>query len=405
MMKSKQMVKWKPIHPFPARMAPEIAVKALQKLEDGQVVVDPMAGSGTVLSHAALGGFTPYGFDLDPLAILITKVATKKANIKRIESLYLDLIRRAKSLKYSDIYLPWIDDDAETKEFIRYWFGKRQIVALRKIAFALSELKSEKNRCHEVDILRLALSRIIITKKVGASLAWDISHSRPHKKKGENDFDVFEGYNKSIRGLTKLLVGNTSIKVEGKIKRSDARFLSTLPKNFADAVITSPPYLNAIDYMRGHKFSLVWLGYSISSLRQIRSVTIGVERKIEQKYEVDKNINTIYLSAVKSKNMLNKHQGMVRKYIKDSIDLMAEISRILKPGSKATLVVGNSTLNGCYILNSTIYRDAGKLCGLKVLHSKTREIPVNKRYLPIGNGKKNALNKRMKEEVILTFVK
>ena len=35
------------IHPFPARMAPELALQSLGLLESG-VVLDPMTGSGTV---------------------------------------------------------------------------------------------------------------------------------------------------------------------------------------------------------------------------------------------------------------------------------------------------------------------------------------------------------------------
>ena len=47
--------------------------------------------------------------------------------------------------------------------------------------------------------LKLAISRTIITKKVGASLAWDVSHSRPHKVKTDNDYDVLAGF--GVRGL------------------------------------------------------------------------------------------------------------------------------------------------------------------------------------------------------------
>ncbi len=43
-------------------------------------------------------------------------------------------------------------------------------------------------------------------------------------------------------------------------------------------IVTSPPYAsNAIDYMRAHKFSLVWMGFSVDDLGQRRSRTIGGE--------------------------------------------------------------------------------------------------------------------------------
>jgi len=45
-----------------------------------------------------------------------------------------------------------------------------------------------------------------------------------------------------------------------------------------DFVLTSSPYANAIDYMRSHKFSLVWMGLSVSKLAMIRGQMVGAER-------------------------------------------------------------------------------------------------------------------------------
>lgn len=64
------------IHPFPARMAADIALDELVALPSGSVVLDPMAGSGTVLRVAADLGHRALGFDVDPLAVLMTKVWT-----------------------------------------------------------------------------------------------------------------------------------------------------------------------------------------------------------------------------------------------------------------------------------------------------------------------------------------
>ena len=36
------------IHPFPARMAPELASRSIEAVPDGGLVLDPMCGSGTV---------------------------------------------------------------------------------------------------------------------------------------------------------------------------------------------------------------------------------------------------------------------------------------------------------------------------------------------------------------------
>ena len=121
---------------------------------------------------------------------------------------------------------------------------------------------------HELDILRVALSRIIITKNQGASLARDTSHSRPHLVALESDYGVWAGFERSVHQIQNILEQSPPAgSVE--IVRGDSRALD-LANSSVDLVLTSPPYLNAIDYMRGHRMSLVWLGHSLRTLRMIR---------------------------------------------------------------------------------------------------------------------------------------
>ncbi len=393
--------KQKYIHPFPARMAPEIAIKALEDLRPGDIILDPMSGSGTVLHHAAVNGFAPIGFDLDPLAVLMSRVNTSKVDSTKLRQLLDDVLFEIKETRLNEINLPWIDDDEETQAFIKFWFARKQINDLRKVSFVLSNYKRKYKNSIEVDALRIALSRIIITKKVGASLAWDISHSRPHKVKEENDYDVIDGFRKSGESIARYLE-TYEIKTKSEIKVGDARNLKDLQDQSVDKVITSPPYLNAIDYMRGNKFSLIWLGYSIGELRSVRSNSIGAERKLENSEQL--NIDEIYKSIFGKLSLENKHTSMIKRYINDSILLMSEIARVLKKGKRATLVVGNSILKGSYIDNSEVFNFAGQLFGLELIKSQKREIPLNKRYLPVPKNDSNSLSKRMKHEVIMTFI-
>src|SRR5277367_1893164 len=67
-----QFAKLRPVHPFPARMAPEIALSGLQSHRKLKVL-DPMSGSGTSIVLAKLLGHDAIGYDQDPLAILIAK--------------------------------------------------------------------------------------------------------------------------------------------------------------------------------------------------------------------------------------------------------------------------------------------------------------------------------------------
>ncbi len=66
--------KIKPIHPFAARMAPEIAFEALKELKKSSTILDHMVGSGTVLRTVSEHGYNGIGFDIDPLAHLPDEV-------------------------------------------------------------------------------------------------------------------------------------------------------------------------------------------------------------------------------------------------------------------------------------------------------------------------------------------
>ena len=58
---NKSQEKIKPIHPFAARMAPEIAFEALKGLQKSSTVLDPMVGSGIVLRTVSEHGFKGIG--------------------------------------------------------------------------------------------------------------------------------------------------------------------------------------------------------------------------------------------------------------------------------------------------------------------------------------------------------
>ena len=65
------------LHAFAAKCPPQLAEWAIHKYSTtGDVVCDPMAGSGTTLIEAWRHGRTSCGFDIDPLACLIARAKT-----------------------------------------------------------------------------------------------------------------------------------------------------------------------------------------------------------------------------------------------------------------------------------------------------------------------------------------
>ena len=300
--------------------------------------------------------------------------------------------------------LPWIDDDEETRLFTEYWFAEPQRSDLRGLALALSvhaRIRRSAKNSAAADVLRIALSRIIITKDQGASLARDVSHSRPHKVADSSGFDVPAAFERSVRHVRKLLA-NTPPRPGTSVSLGDARAMRALSNRSIDAVLTSPPYLNAIDYMRGHRLSLVWLGHRLSDLRNIRSNSIGSERGPD-----GGGSESLFADIQQSMGVISdlprRHASMVARYAEDVYRLMSEISRVMAPSGRAILVVGNSCLKGTFVKNSAGVARAGAMVGLRVTKTIERELPDRHRYLPMPAGDAHALGKRMRTETILSF--
>jgi len=389
----------KPIHPFPARMAPEIAFHVLKDIKKGSTILDPMAGSGTVLRTISELGFTGIGFDIDPLAVLMSKAWTTKVYQKNFIRKAEQVVREAQELQAKSIRLSWIDEDKPTKEFINFWFGQKQIRQLRKLSYLINKEKGVY-AC----LLKIALSRLIITKKNGASLAADVSHSRPHKVMNKNNFDVMSGFILSCSRIAKILAEKQP-KGKVNIKLGDARRLTGVRDNSIDFIITSPPYLNALDYLRGHKLSLVWLGHTIGQLSSIRGDSVGAEKAPDSMDKVDL-AKSITKKLQGFHRLPSKEVNMIYRYALDMYDLMKESFRVLKKGSNATFVVGNSSIKGIHIKNTTIVMEAARKFGFQVTSRRQRVIPDSRRYLPPPNkAGKSILSRRMRTETVITFIK
>lgn len=387
------------LHPFPARMAPKLALNAISHFNAGSVIVDPMVGSGTVAMTAVAAGHHFFGYDLDPLAILIAEVSTSKLDHEKVASLAHLVLDRATRSRANPADLPWIRANDETCKFVEFWFADKQRDALSSIALQLDSLDCPEN-CIEVKALKIALSRIIVTKESQASLARDTSHSRPHRVATTSDYDVYKGFNQSV---SQLLNRHSKLEIAGRaiIERGDARNIISMESGACDAIVSSPPYLNAIDYLRGHKLSLVWLGFSIPQIRQIRSMSVGAERASSESADTVEKVITGFGNI---SNLATRQKAMISRYAIDLHKITEEAARILKGGGTALYVMGNSCLKGVYIDNASALVNAATLSGLKLVERTEREIPPGNRYLPTPSDN-NSLAARMRKEIVLTFQK
>ncbi|MDQ3814921.1 MAG: hypothetical protein M3347_13335, partial [Armatimonadota bacterium] len=342
------------------------------------------------------------GFDTDPLSVLLSNAWCMDVNegqVRKAAQKVLDSAKQSvKRLKDTNAY-PCLPDDTETRQFVDYWFdcmNRRQLTALSRAINKHSHKAVQR-------ILWCAFSKMIITKQASVSLAMDLSHSRPHRVREVSDIHPFDRYFSSVESVLDAAPFKSTRSVgSAVIKCADARKLP-LPSESIDLVVTSPPYLNAIDYLRGHKFTLVWMGYSIQSLRARRSTIIGTEAGLY--LSNDRKVPEIIDQMTGSQKLPRYQEGMLRQYVVDMSNVLAEITPVLIPGGKATLVVGNSTIRGVFVENSKAITLLGMEHGLKLISADSRVLPNNRRYLPPPSSGICALDNRMRTEVVVALRK
>lgn len=291
--------------------------------------------------------------------------------------------------------------DEPTRTFIDYWFDKENQLQLRALSEAIREIHDSERRA----ILWCGFSRLIIAKSRGVSLAMDISHSRPHKIYQTAPIAPFDEFLQAVNRVVKHspFKGPAVAMPSVRVKRHDARRLP-LSDSTIDFVITSPPYLNAIDYIRCSKFSLVWMGYRVSELQNLRGNNIGSERS-RGGPAISAQLERLLLSLGVS-DLSPRDTGMLRRYIFDLDMILGEISRVLTLNGRAIFVVGDSMVRGTFIRNSEVIRLLGAKHQLRLTKRVSRDLLPSRRYLPPPiEGRESArLDERMRQEIILKFV-
>lgn len=421
------------IHSFPAKFPPQLPRLFIETLtRPGEVVLDPMAGSGTTLLEAYLAGRRAIGLDIDPLALRIAAAKVQPVNAERVLKTMHKILQNVEQRLYSATETQFQDEfvaafDEETRQFISYWFSPsvyRTLFYLKKEIDALEEPALRL-------FFEIAFSALIITKSGGVSFALDLAHTRPHRAKLVYDEhgneilrDVAENISPArLKLLTKTLRpvlpefekrvranlrGELGIQPEIAAPCVVAGNAQAIPltNDSIDLIVTSPPYAsNAIDYMRAHKFSLVWFGYPLSQLSQHRHQYIGDERADKVGEIVFPSIVQNILATLEEKDR-NKMLA-VQRYYREMKLVLREMYRVLRPGKSAVLVVGTSIIRGIDIQTGDCLAEIGKQVGLDVPAVGIRNLDRDRRMLPASkaNGSDSQIQQRMHQEYVIGFYK
>lgn len=364
-----------------------------------------MSGSGTTILEAFLLGRNAIGCDIDPLALLLSKVKTRPLPPGEVSRAGISILERVRAYRRS-YNGAWLEQalnrfDEETKEFINYWFHPDAQGELLTLLELIEQIEDENIRA----FFEVTLSSIIITKSGGVSLAFDLAHTRPHKVKDK-------AYRSPVREFEKRLQRNfeslRALPSEGNppiVSFGNAQNLP-LKADRVDLIITSPPYAsNAIDYMRAHKFSLVWFGHRIQTLSELRGKYIGGEVTKGFEFEPLPPQTQSVIAQVAS---LDSKKGQVlSRYYSEMTRVIREMYRVLKPGKAAIVVVGSSNMRGVDTVTHTCLAEIGQHIGFEIPHTGVRQLDRDRRMMPVTRSRNNAsqIESRMHEEYVIGFYK
>ena len=252
--------------------------------------------------------------------------------------------------------------------------------------------------------LELTLSSIIITKSGGVTLARDLAHSRPHLDKEKVPRNALEQFSLRLQKNLSTIAELTLNHALAAPLAGDAQFMP-FADGVIDLIVTSPPYANALDYMRAHKFSLVWLGQSVDNLSKLRAEYIGSERVKGTEFA------TLPTRPEEIIHRLAQQDGnkgeILRKYFTEMKAVFAEMYRVLRADSSAIVVVGPSVMRGIDVQTHYCLADIATELGFDVVGVVQRMLDRNKRMMPTRFGQKtdSMIEQRMHEEYVIGLLK
>ena len=406
------------IHAYAASFGGDFARELIyENTMAGAVVLDPFMGAGTTALESILLNRSVIGIDIDPIACRISRVLTTRFDLDYIVSASQTLknaLAAVEILLSEDPHIynnlnPGSTFEVDSLTFrvpsepaIGYWFHPSHMATLSTIKEFVTYERDPLVR----QLFEIALSACIIRKWPNTlSYAMDIDHSRPHRPVQPRIQSIQAQYALFYRVLDQIVEYILNIQQELKLREYSARILegdsvfhlSTLDDSSVEFVLTSPPYLNAIDYPRAHKFSQWWLSTDKNPLT--RSNYIGLRRSQDGRDYEDQ------MSQIPSlRGKLEPFKEMpiyknISQYILDISLITNELYRVSKTDCSVAFVVANNVIAGLTFPVSTIIESLLEQCGFSSIVSTARTIKRTRRRYPFGS---NGFAGPMRNEFLIT---
>jgi len=353
------------LHPYKGKFYPQLARSLLNAcgVPERAKVLDPFAGCGTTILEATLLGMRGLGVDANPLAVLVAQ--TKLGVLARVpDQLRVALTPLAKLPRKG----PALPDHA----YLERWIPEANLRYLRRALVGIAAVEDR-------DARRLALVCLSSVLRLGSYQ--DPSQLRVLRRPRDADVpELRELFHDALTDALRAVEATRAVTAidwsrfataSTRMIAGDSRsLLSRLHhhrRGSFDAVITSPPYANALPYIDTDRLSLRAFGMlgdggqKTAEQRQIGNREVP-DREIKRlNAEVEREIRNPQL-PVALRQLLIKAQRAAREptagfrrrrtpallftYFRDMRAVLEQVATLLRPGAPAVFIVGDSTATG-----------------------------------------------------------
>ncbi len=334
-----------------------ISLEKLQSKKSAQIF-DPFAGCGTTLVSSQKLGVNAVGNEGQEFMYDVIKAKLNWNIDDKSFNKHLNFIKSSNGTKTGKI-------DFDVHPLLVSLYDKNVLKSLYLIKNSIEEIPSEKFRLffklalsqtlHKVSIHPIAIPYIVRSKT--------LSNTKPVWTVFEDISNLMFSHAKDLRNR----------KITSKIYKHDSRKENAyIDDNQCNLCITSPPYLNNLDYgeiskVHTHFFEITKDWSDITKKVRKKLVTGATTHYAESDFDLDTfleedfaNQNQNIIRSLKSKSKSIKEAALEKSgkksfdilmllYFQDMHLVLKEIRRILKPNSKAYIILGDSAPYGVHV--------------------------------------------------------
>ena len=351
-------------HRYPAKFIPQIVARlATSYTQEGDLVVDPFGGCGTTLVEAKVMGRPALGADINPVAVLMTRVKKTPLEPKKVEEQFAQLRERM------DSFRPGLGARAPEHARIDYWFKPEQKTKLAFLCDAITDVGGDSMR----DFFYCGFSNILKNCSI-----WMQKSNKPMRDFAKAPADPFVIFTRQVRAMLRgnaaffnILRARKFLATPCKVYCADARNIPAA-SNSVRLIVTSPPYVTSYEYADLHQLSALWFGYT-QDLGDFRKRFIGTAYHKQEEL----NLNSVSAEHIVAELAVKepKKAKEVATYFGEMNQVFKEMRRMLKRGGRACIVIGNTSLRGVAILNAEVFAEQMQNSGFKLDDVIKRAIP------------------------------